>query len=80
MMSDQPNINDLAEAVERATASYSERKIAAAQARHMETNALNHLNEAQKALSDAVALMAKNAPRDSRWGQAQNGRAVIVHG
>lgn len=60
-------IEDLAKAVREAQEAYDDAEREARRARNKETDALNRLNEAQRAFDSAVDSMRKSAPRASDW-------------
>ena len=67
----EPNLNDLLSAAATALleAGHEHANAAAevAVARRRETDALNRVNAAQKEFDALVALLKKEAPRDSDW-------------
>jgi len=69
-MSDVDKLNELYAEVRLCTSTLAECTARAQQARNQETDALNRLNEAQKAFDEYVVVLRKNAPTSSDWRKA----------
>ena len=46
-------------------------RITLSRARNQETDAINRVNEAQKKLDELIAVLKKEAPRDTDWANQQ---------
>lgn len=60
-------ITDLHNDIVHAAQAHQSAQQRASIARNEETDALNRLNQAQKAFDAAIAELKKQAPRDSEW-------------
>lgn len=75
---DPNDLGELAQAVRVATATLEDRRREEAQAGTRATEALNTLNQAQRALDAAFAKMRSAAPRDSDWKRASIPRGIEI--
>jgi hypothetical protein len=70
-MTDTPTLADLEKSLVTTTERYRSAENRAATARREETDALNSMNAAQKALDARLAEMRKTAPRGSDWNSCR---------
>lgn len=66
-MTDKIDVRKALEELEEASAAHDEARKAESVASNRETDALNHLNEAQRKFDEAVAGVKDNPPWNSNW-------------
>jgi predicted nucleic acid-binding Zn-ribbon protein len=74
------DLGDLQRALEDAVTALEQARINEDAARKATTSATNRVNQAQKAMDDAVAALRDRAPRESDWRRRVEARRGEVDG